>query len=710
MKKNLCMIVGLLCAVGAFSQDSWSLTGNAGTTNANFVGTTDNIPLIFKASNQHAGFTGNWENYNVTFGFLSFNPFNGANNTAIGAQALSSNSSGVGNVAIGTWAMDFHTTGSNNVAIGESAAAKQEGSVSRTVAIGRAALFHNTKNDNTAIGFEAGLGNTTGEMLTAVGYQALRGNSEGSQNTAVGFLALRENSTGLNNTAVGSHALHLNTTGHSNTGIGMKSLFWNSTGEFNTAIGSQSMEFNTTGNFNAGISSGALHSNTSGYWNTAVGTSALWNNRTGSENTAVGGEALAGNFDGHHNTAVGTRALWSTENVPPSGAIHYGQGSGNTAVGFEALREITTGNHNVGVGMHALRVNSTGRENVSLGSFSMYHNATGSNNAAIGNGSLNNNTTGEYNTAIGNYALTTNITGNYNTVIGYNANVSESNFSNATAIGYGAIATASNQVTIGNSSVTSIRAYAPLTTISDGRVKKNIQDNVPGLDFIKRLRPVTYNLDLDAADNLLRSGIASDSVLPLIDKQERNMIQDQLRTGFIAQDVEEAANSIGYEFSGLDLSENVNGLYGLRYSKFIVPLVRAIQELSEENEEKNATITALESRIDQLQVLVNTLLEESNSSHVYTRTITIPKGTIEQNFPNPFNLSTMVRYTLAQKSASAQIVITTTSGRVVRQMPLPLSEEGQIMIDSASLPTGMYFYSLYVNHTLVDTKKMIVTN
>jgi len=48
--KNLCLIfAGLLISVSVFAQ--WSLTGNAGTTSSNFVGTTDNQPLILRVNN-----------------------------------------------------------------------------------------------------------------------------------------------------------------------------------------------------------------------------------------------------------------------------------------------------------------------------------------------------------------------------------------------------------------------------------------------------------------------------------------------------------------------------------------------------------------------------------------------------------------------------------------------------------------------------------
>ena len=49
-------------------------------------------------------------------------------------------------------------------------------------------------------------------------------------------------------------------------------------------------------------------------------------------------------------------------------------------------------------------------------------------------------------------------------------------------------------------------------------------------------------------------------------------------TGFIAQEVEKAAHEVNYNFSGVGKPKDENGIYSLRYSEFVVPLVKAVQE------------------------------------------------------------------------------------------------------------------------------------
>jgi hypothetical protein len=68
-------------------------------------------------------------------------------------------------------------------------------------------------------------------------------------------------------------------------------------------------------------------------------------------------------------------------------------------------------------------------------------------------------------------------------------------------------------------------------------------------------------------------------------------------TGFLAQDVAEAAREANYDFSGVDIPENANELYSLRYAEFVVPLVKAVQEQQVMIEQLKAEIEALKNQI-----------------------------------------------------------------------------------------------------------------
>src|SRR4030095_10789855 len=87
-------------------------------------------------------------------------------------------------------------------------------------------------------------------------------------------------------------------------------------------------------------------------FNTAVGQNALKNLTTGPANTAVGWFSLFSNTDGSLNTGVGAGTL--ALNVGNQGT---GEGGDNTTVGAVALFLNTTGSDNTAVGTAALLQN-----------------------------------------------------------------------------------------------------------------------------------------------------------------------------------------------------------------------------------------------------------------------------------------------------------------------------------------------------------------
>ena len=83
-------------------------------------------------------------------------------------------------------------------------------------------------------------------------------------------------------------------------------------------------------------------------------------------------------------------------------------------------------------------------------------------------------------------------------------------------------------------------------------------------------------------------------------------------SGFLAQEVETAARESQYDFSGVSSPTSPDGLYSLRYADFVMPLVKAVQELSQTNTEQSQAIALLQSqnaslitRIENLEALLN---------------------------------------------------------------------------------------------------------
>ena len=251
----------------------WSLTGNAGIMGSgiNFLGTTDNNPLILRAGNIPSGII-DPANTNTAFGYGALpSTFNGTSiqcNSAFGRGALGENttggfnvavgfvagiqtSTGTGNTAVGTYALQSNRTGSANVAIGDNA-------------IGGVL----TGSGNIGIGTSAGSNLVNGSNNIVIGNYLSAPKDTSSQliigsgaTWIYGFNGL----IGINNTSpayqldvngqMNANLLSLTTNVASNPGDSV--LFWNPT-THNIEMGSVNSSGGTSGSSSAnGIGSGS---------------------------------------------------------------------------------------------------------------------------------------------------------------------------------------------------------------------------------------------------------------------------------------------------------------------------------------------------------------------------------------------------------------------------------------------------------------------
>jgi trimeric autotransporter adhesin len=244
---------------------------------------------------------------------------------------------------------------------------------------------------------------------------------------------------------------------------------------------------------------------------------------------------------------------------------------------------------------HLSLYSNTASSNTAVGFQTMYANTSGTSNVASGSEALYNNSTGSNNVAMGLRSLFTNTTGSNNTAVGFGADVSTASLTNATAIGFGAVVNASNKVRIGNASVTVIEGQVAFTNPSDGRFKTNVTETVQGLSFINMLRPVVYNFQSAKYESFINGGIIKAS------NKDFEAAERVRQSGFIAQEVEQAARATGYDFNGIISPKDEQQTYSLSYSQFVVPLVKAVQELSQQNEIKEKEIAAQQAQIDELK-------------------------------------------------------------------------------------------------------------
>ncbi len=682
----------------------------------------------------------------------------GSYNTSIGSLSGRSNTTGSSNTFLG-YQSGYQSTGSNNTFLGRDSGRNNDGSYNTFM--GRYSGNDNNGNYNTSIGYQSGrnnnvnsntfLGaysgqlNTTGGENTFIGYQSGKNNTVGSGNTYLGYYSGFDNpgsnntfigdqsgrnssgfnnmflgyqsglgSSGINNTFIGYQSGR-NNDAHGSTFLGYQSGWNNTTGGNNTYLGFRSGRYNETGfgNVFIGYRAGAdeMGSNLLYIDNSNTSSPLIWGDF---ENDAL-------QFNGNVRLPIveedtnADRVLMVSSTDPNSTAVwrNLGDIGGADDLGDHTATENivpnTDNTHDIGESANAFR------DIYFDGSLYIDDNDPGTmndeflharhNNVAIGYNTLQAlnpmmDGEGTQNIAIGNGALPDTMTGTENIAIGNGAGAG-GDFTNSIAIGNNVTNSAGDQIRLGGFQVQEAMMTPLWTVWSDRRFKINVKEDVSGLDFINSLRPVSYNLDrikmaeFEGNTNAINSGVS-----------EKTM-------GFIAQEVEQVVEENNYVFTGVRKPKNEKDHYGLRYTEFIMPLTKAVQELSTMVEMLQQENIALRERVETLEGVSsnNTTTSTATDSNVQTKSAgSTPKGfLLAQNIPNPFNENTTIVTELPQTVREAQLVIYSLNGIQLQSYPLMERGRTSVEIKGGSLQSGMYLYALLADGQLIDTKKMILT-
>lgn len=472
------------------------------------------------------------------------------------------------------------------------------GSISGNTALGENALLSNTFGDgNVANGSDA-LRSNTGDYNTANGRSALRMNTTGYQNVATGHQALYSNTTGRQNTANGASALQSNTTGVGNIGVGYNAGSAITTGNYNVVIGSNTgssiatvsntvliadgqgnerIRVNSAGNIGIGtsdpvrllqvngpmrIQASALPStpgagdisidsgdgNKFKYYNGStwqtlesqsgakvarLATSAnivLSGLQTIDSSSVVAGERILvknqtlRRDNGLYIAAAGawTRAPELDTWVELLGAeVYVAEGNSNQGMAYTANTTSLSGTLNTTNIEWTSRGSNYWNTNTAFGITALNKNISGFDNAAFGGYSLEVLTTGSENTGVGNYALQDLINGNQNTAVGTSAMAGVSSGSLNTALGYRAlssvgtgngnigiganagwlITTGSNNVVIGSNTGASIATSSNNILLADGQGNERMRIISSGAVGIGTTAP-GYKLDVSGTINI----------------------------------------------------------------------------------------------------------------------------------------------------------------------------------------------------------------
>ena len=265
-----------------------------------------------------------------------------------------------------------------------------------TVAIGQNVLINvdNNKSSNVGIGYGALELAEDVRTNVAVGGNALRNNGTASfawQNTAIGVSAGSNVTGGTNNIFMGYNCGGAISGGGQNIIIGAEA-YLNKTGS------------NFQNNVIIGYKAGSGSTQTSPNDQILIGQQAGYNATSGA--IAIGNFAVSGN-GGFQSVGIGHRALNSGGYIRNTAVGHYCMlnadqtAQENTAMGYYALKQLTTGDGNVAIGNQTALNITTGSYNTLVGNYAGDALTTPTANTFIGQNSGGNITTGSKNTIIG---------------------------------------------------------------------------------------------------------------------------------------------------------------------------------------------------------------------------------------------------------------------------------------------------------------------
>lgn len=238
-----------------------------------------------------------------------------------------------------------------------------------------------------------------------------------------------------------------------------------------------------------------------------------------------------------------------------------------------------------------------------------------------------------------------------------------------------------------------------LPSSGDSTLKRNIEDYTNTLSNLKMLRPITYNRKKPE----MKFIEINDTIIPNVDTNfqsvEEELTSEEMEYynrkhfGLIAQEVESIFPELVYTDS--------KGIKSISYMGLIPILITAVKE-------QQILIDTLSSRIEKLSPENSNL--KSNVTSDYGNNTSKQVNHLIQNRPNPFNQETAIEFYISSESSYAELNFYDMQGTQIKSYNIKERGNASIIIYGSELNPGMYLYTLIVDGTEVDTKRMILTD
>jgi BMFP domain-containing protein YqiC len=242
---------------------------------------------------------------------------------------------------------------------------------------------------------------------------------------------------------------------------------------------------------------------------------------------------------------------------------------------------------------------------------------------------------------------------------------------------------------------------------SDERLKRNVSAFTDGLEVLTKVKPVWFEYNGEA-------GMPTEKRYVGVIAQQMQKIAPYMVGSFSHQDTRgKKADYLDYDANALTYIL-VNAVQQLKKEKD-----SQIETLKQENatqmevlkQEKDTQIEVLKQENETLEArltrLENLLNQQPGASATKTSPESADGARLWQNVPNPTDGTTLIRYSIPQQARQAQISLYSLKGELLQSFPLTQRGEGEISINTTTLPEGVYVYRLLIEGKQVDAKKLL---
>ena len=230
-----------------------------------------------------------------------------------------------------------------------------------------------------------------------------------------------------------------------------------------------------------------------------------------------------------------------------------------------------------------------------------------------------------------------------------------------------------NGIILGNEAMSTSRQSLPLRESGSN----NVSESLTGINAIAYFKEQPVSTATERGDT-------SSTERPVSTLTTQNLSKKHY--GLSAAQLEQVYPDLVYE--------NEDGTKSINYVEMIPLLVQAIGEL-------NAELASLENS--------NAKTKNYNGTSGVDEWDGIYAVSLSQNKPNPFINTTNIEMNIPSDAFNAYLSIYDMNGKQAKQ--IAIHERGKIILNvtSENLSAGMYLYSLIIDGTVIDTKRMILT-